>query len=188
MIEGENVGPNNTSNKTLGGNASTGMAAEALDGQPAADVGAKAEQFWEAKLIAATFGNAVSLFLRSPAHRHYTVADFEWVLLPPLTLNQFMMAEATLDNGQTIPAGMVLFARVSKEVDARLLAEPLYPMRLHPNEWQSGDVFWIIDIIGGSEVVEGLLTELDKTVFHGKPFKMLSTGENGKLTVMEGRR
>jgi hypothetical protein len=47
----------------------------------------KAQAFWRGKLATANFGGAVSLFLRSPAHRHYTLADLEWCLIPPLRLN-----------------------------------------------------------------------------------------------------
>jgi hypothetical protein len=54
----------------------------------------KTQQFWRGKLAAANFGGAVSLFMRSPEHRHYTMADLEWCFLPALALNQFMAAEA----------------------------------------------------------------------------------------------
>ena len=99
----------------------------------------KAQAFWRGKLMTANFGGAVSLFMRSPAHRHYTLADLEWCLIPPLVLNQFMAAEARLPNGQAVPVALVLWARVSAETDARLSAAPRYPIRLHPNEWQSGE-------------------------------------------------
>jgi hypothetical protein len=56
----------------------------------------KTQQFWRGKLAAANFGGVVSLFTRSPAHRHYTMADLEWCLLPALALNQLMTAEAKL--------------------------------------------------------------------------------------------
>ena len=49
----------------------------------------QAQAFWRGKLAAANFGGAVSLFMRSPAHRHYTMADLEWCLLPAQRLNQW---------------------------------------------------------------------------------------------------
>jgi hemolysin-activating ACP:hemolysin acyltransferase len=42
-------------------------------------------------------------------------------------------------------AGFVLWARVAPDVDARLAQNQRYPGRLHPIEWRSGDIFWIID-------------------------------------------
>ncbi len=180
--------PNNAQNKVVASNLPGIPNVKSPNSIPCASEAEKAEKFWEGKLVAASFGNIVNLFLRSPAHRSYTVADFEWALTPPLALNQFIIAESTLENGQTVPAGVIFFASVSKEVDARLSSAPRYPIRLHPNEWNSGDVFWIIDIIGEPDTVEVMLNELDRLVFKGKPFKMLSLGDDGQKTTIEGRR
>ena len=133
----------------------------------------KAQQFWRGKLAAANFGCAVSLFMRSPAHRHYTMADLEWCLLPALRLNQFMAGEAKLPDGQAVPTALVLWARVSAEIDARLSAAPRYPIRLHPNEWQSGDVYWIVDALGERNSVQQCIEALTRTAFQGKQFKIL---------------
>jgi hemolysin-activating ACP:hemolysin acyltransferase len=140
----------------------------------------KAQAFWRGKLAAANFAGAVSLFMRSPAHRHYTLADLEWCLIPALVLNQFMAAEARLPNGQAMPTAIVLWARVSAEIDARLSAAPRYPIRLHPNEWQSGDVIWIIDALGEPKAVQQCIEALTKTAFQGKQLKMLSAGANAR--------
>ncbi len=133
----------------------------------------KTQAFWRGKLATANFGGAVSLFMRSPAHRHYTLADLEWCLLPPLALNQFMTAEAKLPNGQAVPVALVLWARVSAEIDASLSAAPRYPIRLHPNEWQSGEVFWIIDAAGEQKAVQNCIQVLANSAFKGREFKML---------------
>ena len=42
----------------------------------------------------------------------------------------------------------VTWARVSIEVDTRLRATAGRPVRLRPDEWTSGDTFWLIDLIG----------------------------------------
>ena len=141
---------------------------------PASALDEKTQQFWRGKLATANFGGAVALFMRSPAHKHYTLADLEWLLIPPLRLNQFVAAEVKLPAGQAVPAALVLWARVSAEVDARLSATPSYPIRLHPNEWQSGDVFWIIDAVGERNSVQQCIEMLVKTVFQEKQFRMLS--------------
>ncbi len=146
----------------------------------------KAQAFWRGKLAAANFANAVALFMRSPAHRHYTLADLEWCLLPALARGQFMVAEAKLPDGQAVPAALVLWARVSAEVDARLSAAPRYPIRLHPNEWQSGDVIWIVDAVGEPKAVQQCIEALTKTAFQGKRVKMLSTSEADKF--LAGRK
>lgn len=141
----------------------------------------KAQAFWRGKLATANFGGAISLFMRSPAHRHYTLADLEWALIPPLALNQFMIAEAKLADGQAIPVALVLWARVSAEVDARLSAALHYPIRLHPNEWQSGDIIWIVDAVGDAKAVQQGIEALTKTAFQGKQFKALQIVKEGKI-------
>jgi len=137
----------------------------------------KTQQFWRSKLHTANFGGAVALFMRSPAHNHYTLTDLEWLLIPALRLNQFMAAEVKLPDGQAVPAALVLWARVSAEVDARLSAAPRYPIRLHPNEWQSGDVFWIIDAVGERNSVQQCIEALIKTAFQGRQIKMISNAQ-----------
>ena len=147
----------------------------------------KAQAFWRGKLAAANFANAVALFLRSPAHRHYTLADLEWCLLPALGLNQFMVAEAKLPDGQAMPVALVLWARVSEEVDARLSAAPRYPIRLHPNEWRSGEVIWIVDAVGEPKAVQQCIDGLAKTAFEGKQFKMLKFQTGSAVSAQQER-
>ena len=110
---------------------------------------------------------------RSPAHKHFTLPDLEWHLLPSLALGQFMVGETRLQNGQALPLALVLWARVSAEVDARLSAEARGPVRLQPNEWQSGDVFWIVDAVGELKAVQECVEALTKTRFGTKQFKFL---------------
>ncbi len=133
----------------------------------------KTQQFWHSKLRTANFGGAVALFMRSPAHKHFSLADLEWLLLPPLALNQFALADAQLPNGQTVLAGFVLWAQVAPDVDARLSQTQRYPMRLQPNEWRSGDIFWIVDAVGDPNMVRNLIGELARSAFGGKQFRML---------------
>ncbi len=155
-----------------------GVAKSAVSGRPGANE--RTQAFWRGKLATANFGGAISLLMRSPAHRHYTLTDLEWCLVPALALNQFMVAEAKLPDGQAVPVALVLWARVSVEVNARLLAAPRYPIRLHPNEWQSGDVIWIVDAVGEQKAVQQCIEGLAKSAFQGKQFKMLTTNKPTK--------
>lgn len=84
-----------------------------------------------------------------------------------------MVTEAKLANGQAVPAALVLWARVSAGIDARLSAAPRYPIRLHPGEWQSGDVFWIVDAAGEQKAVQNCIQVLVNSAFNGREFKML---------------
>jgi hemolysin-activating ACP:hemolysin acyltransferase len=130
--------------------------------------------------VSTAFGDMVALLTKSPAHKHFSLADLEWLLLPPVALNQFALADRKLLNGQTVLTGFVLWARVAPGVDARLSQTQRYPVRLQPNEWQSGDIFWIIDAVGNPQVVRNIMTQLANNAFNGKEFKMLSVA-NGRL-------
>ena len=125
----------------------------------------KTQEFWRGKLATATFGGIVGLLMRSPAHKHFTLPDLEWYLLPPLALGQFLVGETRLQNGQALPLALVLWARVSAEVAARLSAETRRPVRLQPSEWQSGDVYWIVDAVGEPKAVQECIEALKKTRF-----------------------
>ena len=47
-----------------------------------------------AKHISAAFGEIVSLLMRDPASKHHSLADLEWLVVPPLLAGQFSLAEA----------------------------------------------------------------------------------------------
>ena len=128
----------------------------------------------------ANFGGAVSLFMRSPAHRHYTLADLEWCLLPALAAQSVhgWRGEASGRAGRARRA-CALGAGFGGDRRAAFAA-PRYPIRLHPNEWQSGDVFWIVDAVGEHNAVQQCIEALAKTAFQGKPFKMLSPSDKTK--------
>ena len=43
---------------------------------------------------ATAFAQIVALLMRSPAHKHHTIADLEWLVFAPLLSGQFDVAEA----------------------------------------------------------------------------------------------
>src|SRR5689334_14414833 len=81
------------------------------------------------------FTQIVSVLMRSPHYKHYTLADLEWLVLPPLVAGQFSVAEASIGaSGPKVPAAIALWASVSAEVDKRLSGDLSAPMRLRPDE------------------------------------------------------
>ena len=150
-----------------------GSAQEAASDAAAVTTTEHLQQLLRKKLLSAKFGDIVALLSRSPSHRHYSLSDLEWLVIPPLLLNQYMLAEANLPTGESIPVGVVFFARVSAELDAALTKAPRYPVRLHPQEWRSGDKPWIIDVAGDPKIIASIIDTMAKTVFGGEPFKML---------------
>lgn len=136
-----------------------------------------------AKQIAAAFGEFVTLLMRSPADKHHTLGDLEWLLVPGLMHRQFALAEAqSKETGMVSPVGGVLWAFVSEEVDKRL-SDVATPLRLKPNEWRSGDIPWIILASGDMRVLAGLIQQLNTGVFKDRKPKMRVRGRDGKLSV-----
>ena len=122
------------------------------------------------KQLAAAFGEIVLLLLRS-RRNNYSVADLDWLVAPAVGHGQFALAEArSEETGAIRPVGAILWAMVSDDVDKRL-SDITAPLRLKPNEWRSGDIPWIVLATGGRKVIEGLIQQLSKTVFKGKPPK-----------------
>ncbi|MFT4080288.1 toxin-activating lysine-acyltransferase [Rhodomicrobium sp.] len=127
----------------------------------------------QVKPISAAFGDIVALLSRSPLHRQMSIADLEWLVVPAILHNQFAVAEAKLPDGNTVGVAFVTWARVSSEVDKRLTQDPRYPMRLHPSEWKSGGMFWIIDGVGEAKLMQALIAKVAKDSFGGMPFKIV---------------
>ncbi len=143
-----------------------------------------ARQAIQAKMMAAGFGEIVSVLMRSPHYRHYSLTDLEWLVVPPLLANQFTLAEArSKEGGIPAPIGVALWARVSDEVDKKLMDGIDRPVRLRPDEWTSGDTLWLIDAVGAPEAVKAMVERMGEAVFEGKPFKLRARGEDGKVGV-----
>lgn len=136
------------------------------------------------KLISAAIGEAVLVLSRSPTHKHFALADIEWMVLPPVLSGQAFISEATnKDNGTRVPIALVTWAGVSAEVDRRLTEGVGTPMRLRPDEWTSGDIVWIIDAVGDQRVVTGALARLLGGPLKDRDAKVVMRDGGGQLKI-----
>jgi hemolysin-activating ACP:hemolysin acyltransferase len=136
------------------------------------------------KLISATIGDCAIVFSRSQAHKHYSLGDIEWMILPAVVTGQVYVAEAQhKESGARVPVAVVLWANVSAETDQRLSTNPGQKIRLRPDEWQSGDISWIIDVAGDPTAAMGALQQLAGTVFKDRPTKIVIAGAQGQPRV-----
>jgi hemolysin-activating ACP:hemolysin acyltransferase len=136
-----------------------------------------------AKQMAAAFGEIVTLLMRSPADKHHSLGDLEWLVVPAVALGHYALAEAqSKETGAVSPVGAVLWAFVSEDVDKRL-SDLAAPLRLKPNEWRSGNIPWIVLATGDMRVLAGLIQQLTKTTFKDQAPKMRARGSDGKVTV-----
>ena len=102
------------------------------------------------KTIAAVLGEIVWLMSQSPEFKQYLISDLEWLVMPPILLRQFKLF---YQNGQ--PVAVVLYARVSDEVAARIDAGA---PTLRTQDWKSGETMKVVKVIapfgGGEKFVE----------------------------------
>ena len=128
------------------------------------------------------FTQIVSLMMRSPHHQQHTLADLEWMFLPALRNDQFKTAEAK-SGSINVPAGFVLWAFVSPQVDKRLMESLDAPARLQPEDWRSGDIAWIVDTVGHPQAIRQLLKHCRDTLPRGREAKVRTTSADGITTI-----
>jgi hemolysin-activating ACP:hemolysin acyltransferase len=132
------------------------------------------------RLVAASVGEIVTVFCRSPAHRHYSLADIEWMVLPAVAAGQFYVVEAAhREQGFRAPIAVATWAFVSEEVDRRLRGDLSRPIRLRPDEWKSGEIGWIVDLVGAPTGMRQALTWLREGPFKERKAKLVAGAGTG---------
>ena len=119
--------------------------------------------------------------MRSPKHKQRPLADLEWLVLPAVLSAQFRIAKAQ-QSGIAVPVGVALWASVSPAVDQRL-SDLSAPWRLQPDEWRSGDIPWLVELVADTRTQQALLKHLGETVFKGREIKMRMRGADGKMQI-----
>lgn len=113
-----------------------------------------------------------------------TLADVEQVVVPALVAGQASVATAqSKTNGLVAPAGVILWARVSDELDKRLCGSPGQPLKLSPKEWKSGYHIWVVLALGDKRVLNGLIQRLQEKEWGRKPAKMFTRSPDGTPIV-----
>jgi cytolysin-activating lysine-acyltransferase len=126
-------------------------------------------------------GQIISVFMRSPRHKTYSLADLEWRVLPGILSGQYRVVQAQ-QSGVATPVGIALWASVSAAVDIRL-SDLSTPLRLNPDEWRSGDIPWLVELVANTQVQQALVKHLGETVFKGQGIKMRVQDADGKTQV-----
>jgi cytolysin-activating lysine-acyltransferase len=127
------------------------------------------------------FGQIVTILMRSPEHRYIPLADLEWLVLPGVLSGQCRVAQAQV-SGTAVLVGVALWASVSAAVDQRL-SDLSVPLRLQPDEWRSGDIPWLMELVADTRTRQALLKHLGESVFRGRGIKMRVRGADGKAQI-----
>jgi cytolysin-activating lysine-acyltransferase len=114
-----------------GGAAGPAGGAEARAGDVPADAADKT--------VAAVLGEIVWLMSQSAEFKQYLIADLEWLVMPAILLRQFRLF---YHEGK--PVAVVLYARVSEEVERRLDSGA---PTLRPQDWRSGEKVRVVKVI-----------------------------------------
>ena len=144
--------------------------------------------------FAESFAQIIAVLMRDQNFRHFTLADLESLVLPPLILGQFGLAHAPQLQGDhskrhnpegsvVVPVAVALWARVSASVDKLLSENPQKPPRLQPSDWMSGSNIWLIVLGGDRRAIPKLVDQLHKTEFRGQLVKMRVGTRDGKAIV-----
>lgn len=119
-------------------------------------------------------GEVVWLLSQSPAHKHFTIGDLEWLVMPAILLEQFRVF-----HGDKTPVGFALWAHLSEDAERRLndAAMAGQGARLRPDDWKSGDRLWLVDLIAPfatpeNKLQEAMLADLLQNIFPKRTIAM----------------
>lgn len=107
-----------------------------------------------------SFGAVVMAMMALPRYRHQTLADLQTLVLEPLIRDRIAMAQATAatDTGPADLTGIAIWASVSEEVDTRIREQVkagAFPVRLKPEDWNSGPINWLLDVMAPDRATTG---------------------------------
>ena len=98
-----------------------------------------------------TFGSVTMAMMALPRYRHLALADLKHLVLEPLIQDRIALAKRAADDGPLADVtGMAIWASVSDEVDAKIreqVAAGVFPVRLRAQDWKSGSINWLLDVI-----------------------------------------
>ncbi|MEP3890300.1 MAG: toxin-activating lysine-acyltransferase [Hellea sp.] len=111
--------------------------------------------------VLARLGQCVLSFVGVPRYAHQTIGDLQGFCLAPLMRDRIAIATAqpkdTAGRGDSLTApllGLAIWASVSPEVDAKIREQAgagIFPVKLAPTDWNSGDIIWLLDVIAPSQ-------------------------------------
>lgn len=132
-------------------------------------------------------GEILSVFLSDPRYSMRPGLEIMAMIMPALGLAQYAIARAPADMpGLRIPIqtpkAVLLWARVSAEVDQRLRSAQTIPA-LSPSEWASGPHNWLIHTPGDMKLHSDLIRRLRAETLPGQGLSALLIGPTGRVKV-----
>ena len=102
--------------------------------------------------IRESFGKVVMAMMMLPRYRSQTLADLQHLVLEPLMRDRVAIAYPGGDKAGPLAdvAGLAIWASVSEEIDTKIREQVqagTFPIRLKAEDWNSGDINWLLDVI-----------------------------------------
>lgn len=134
------------------------------------------------KAVMAAFGEIVTILMRTQEHRGRPLSELESLVVPAVMTGQFAVAEAqSRVNGMMAPVGVIMWANVSPQVDERLRANIAGGVKLAPEEWKSGDIFWVVDAIGDPKILQAMIQRASQSEWKGRTVNLCVRTQDGTL-------
>lgn len=125
-------------------------------------------------------GEAVWVLLNSPSHKlSFFLADLDWFLIPAIRNGNYKIYK---DKESNDPVALLLWAKVSDEINEKL---KLGISKLAPHEWNSGENYWIIELIVPKGDGAIILEDFKNTNFKGINFAYNTINNEGKNETVE---
>ncbi len=116
------------------------------------------------------------LIAKSMHHQFLFISELEWLIFPPIISNQYYIFR----DKQGYIFGVALWANVNEEVDERLSK---HAPKLKPNEWNCGNITWLIDFISPFGQQEKMINYLRTHILKDKKIKVQKHMEDGSVQV-----
>jgi cytolysin-activating lysine-acyltransferase len=106
--------------------------------------------------IHAGFGQVVLAMATMPRYRHLPLSDLQSLALAPLLKDRIAIAAAKPkeDDPRQSAVGIAIWASVNEAADASIreqIRAGVFPVRLGPDDWNSGPINWLLDVIAPTE-------------------------------------
>ena len=110
-----------------------------------------------------------------PRNLSASAIDLEWFVMTPVLLRQFRLFYA-----QNKPVGVVLWAKVNEDVEARLAAGTT---KLRPQDWSCGERLWVVEVISPFGAPEEMIANFKAHVFPDREVRYVAVSREGKKEV-----
>ena len=116
-------------------------------------------------MVLARFAQVTMSFMGVPRYAHQSIKDLQQLAMVPLMRERIAIATVAPSgdaDAQVAGAGsltnpligIALWANVSEQVDKKIrdqAAAGIFPVKLNADDWTSGDIVWLLDVIAPSQ-------------------------------------